>query len=96
MDRARLPFADSSPDDRLYVALAGGGLGIYFFTPPSSPYTENGKGKGRVKELAPPTVKLMTTKKAFSRRPIEQLGWIEETNELVVLSGESRAQRVTI
>lgn len=71
------------------MALTGGSLGIYFFTPPPSPYTDNGKGKGRVKELAPPTVKLMTTKKAFSRRPIDQLGWLEETNELVVLSGTS-------
>lgn len=36
-----------------------------------------------------PKAKLQKTKKGIARRPIDQLGYIEDTNTLVVLSGES-------
>jgi hypothetical protein len=35
-----------------------------------------------------PKAKLVRTKKGISRRPVDQLGWIEDTNTLVVLSGK--------
>lgn len=34
-----------------------------------------------------PKAKLQKTKKGIARRPIDQLGYIEDTNTLVVLSG---------
>lgn len=77
----------SRAEDRLYVAFGGGNLSIYFFTPPPISSSDvKGKGKAPETESPPPVVKLITTRKNLSKKPIESLGWLEETRELVVLS----------
>lgn len=49
--------------------------------------------KGSLVGSSVPKAKLQKTKKGIARRPIDQLGYIEDTNTLVVLSGESILSR---
>ncbi|KAF8501265.1 vacuolar sorting protein 39 domain 1-domain-containing protein [Gautieria morchelliformis] len=57
--------------DRLFMGTGGGDLHIYTFQ------KENG---------GTPDVTLLETKKGFTRRSIDQLGFIKDTNSLVILS----------
>ncbi|KAI5452750.1 Vacuolar morphogenesis protein 6 [Naganishia albida] len=59
--------------ETIYVA-AGGALQVYEIQYPQDVGS------------SVPKAKLVRTKKAIARRPVDQLGWIEDTNTLVVLS----------
>ncbi|KAJ9116996.1 hypothetical protein QFC22_004654 [Naganishia vaughanmartiniae] len=59
---------------RIYVACSGGILQVYELQ-----YAQDA-------ESSPPKAKLVKTKKGIARRQIDQLGYIEDTDTLVVLS----------
>jgi hypothetical protein len=65
--------------DRLYVGLATGGLQVYSFEISESENDEDVTGI--------PTVKLLKSYN-LSRRSIDQIGILPETNQLVILAGE--------
>lgn len=81
--------------ETIYVA-AGGALQVYEIQYPqdgqSGPFGREryvADGKSTVGSSVP-KARLIRTKKAIARRPVDQLGWIEDTNTLVVLSGKPR------
>jgi hypothetical protein len=65
--------------DRLYVGLATGRLQVYSFEISESENDEDVRGI--------PTVKLLKSYN-LSRRSIDQIGILPETNQLVILAGE--------
>lgn len=76
----RIP-SNANIGDRLYVGLATGGLQVYSFALSTSDEESDRKGL--------PDVKLLKTHN-LSRRSIDQIGVLPETNQLVILAGEHR------
>jgi hypothetical protein len=80
----RIP-SNANIGDRLYVGLATGGLQVHSFALSTSDEESDSKGL--------PDVKLLKTHN-LSRRSIDQIGVLPETNQLVILAGKHRDQGV--